>query len=578
MQRRLLILGSLFMLSFHAQSQVLFSESKDTAVYHANIGGASDTMDISLNKAVSLLPGIGFNNHFNYANFYWFYGDLQRLGISPLNNNRTFTFSALPHLGFAYSFGSKGFQNIHVNYAQGFKKGGLLNIHLERQSSNAFVRNGNFMNSNLWMGYTKDKGKVWTQIKFNYQSDNRTLNGGSSDTVNFVLFGAEYARINKSLSSSKSRLAEVLVENRLNFTGDSSLVKTGLLVQHKLGIHNREYLEQDTLYGIYSTINIDSNFTRDQFQENSLANGAGYFFQTGRFEVNGQLFHRLRKLQNLGVNRDTNEIALDGAARFAWNGLEMTGYLYQNLVGAKGESRYQAKARYKRGNLKASVEMRYDRILPNMVQRQYFANNLNYTTALQLQQNFISTGFLEYRVNDFFIARGQGGYVDRKDALVWNGTQWTRNALSNDRCGFIRVEPQINFRNFVLYPFVEYTYGSQYLPEWVEGGRLLLKKRVFKQQKLLLTLAADLIYSSQYTTMAYSTLMDAYVIGGNLSESMMSVHSTFGLTIQEFRFYFRLENLNRLGLFQGNNPNNLVDGYFASPFALKVGITWDFFN
>lgn len=573
------LLGFVFaFISFFSQGQTLFSLNKDTVKYSDHIGGASDTMDLSLTKAFTLLPGTGFNNSFNYANFYWFYGAPYRLAVAPSQLQRKMTFSALPHIGFAYSFGAKGFQNIVTKYAQGFKNGGLLNIDLLRQSSNGQMRNANFSNSDLWLAYLKDKGRVMTHLQASYQADDRTLNGGSTDSLNFVLFGAEFTRIKKASANSKTRIGQVLLENRFNFTGDSSKIKTGFLLRNGFTLHNRIYQEQDTIFGLYPEVNIDSLSTRDQYQENTLTNGGGYYFQTPSFEFNGALFHRYRRLQNLGRTSDTNEVSFDAAAKYSFGYFQVYGYLYQNLIGASGESSYKAQASYMHGKWSGHVEAKFTRLLPNMQQRSYFANNSNYTNPLTIQENLYITAKATFTQSKMIEWGVQGGYVDRSNMLVWNDKNWTINGLSTDRCAFLKVSARLQYKSFVLLPFLEYTYGSKYIPEWVQGGRFLITKKIFKQQKLLMTLAADVVHNEGYQTMSYSTIMDAYQMGSYSSNELLSVHGTFGLSIEEFRFYLRMENINRLGLIQGNNPNYLVDGYFATPFALKVGITWDFFN
>lgn len=580
MLKQFLLLSIISLCSFFqwVNSQVVFSTNKDTLTYDQRMGGKSDTMDLALNKGTNLLPGTGFNNTYNYSQFYWLYNGALLSSVSSPNLERAFVFSALPHIGFAYSFGSKGCQNLHTIYSQGFKNGGLLNITLERQSSNGFMRNSNYTNSNLWFGYQKDKGLFWTHIRGTYVNDNRTLNGGTTDSTNFLSFGPEFTRIQKSQANSETKRAQFLMENRLNFTGDSSTVHTGLLLQNKFSLNNRVYTEVDSLQNIYSLINIDTLNTRDQFQENILANGAGYFFQSKNFEISGQIFQRYRRLQNLGTTRDTNEISLDGSARFQLCKAEVKAHLYQNFIGAKGESSYQFQVKYRRNKLKLQANAKYSRLLPNLQQRQYFGNNLNYQSLLNIQNTLLITGQTSLKLNDHLEINGEGGYVDRKNVLVWGGYNWVINGLSNDRCVFVKLNPIFTWGVFKLLPFVEYSHGSNYLPSWVEGGRILYQKMVFKQQKLKLSLSADIVHNSSYTTMNYSTLLDVYYQGYLKSNSMTSIHGTFGLSIEEFRFYIRLENINRLGLIEGNQTNYIVNGYFATPFALKVGITWDFFN
>ena len=65
-------------------------------------------------------------------------------GLAPLStaafSHQNLTFSALPHLGFAYGFGAQGSQRLRLDYEQLFAKRTLLNLRYDRHQQAGFIR------------------------------------------------------------------------------------------------------------------------------------------------------------------------------------------------------------------------------------------------------------------------------------------------------------------------------------------------------------------------------------------------------------------------------------------------------
>src|SRR3989338_942367 len=116
----------------------------DTLTYAARMNSALDSIDISGAELPSTFDGgIGTNNQsaLSANNLFQQYTQTQFTRESQL---RPMAFSALPYLGFSYTFGGQTAQFLRVRYVHAFRDNTLLNIYYERRSSNGILRNNAF--------------------------------------------------------------------------------------------------------------------------------------------------------------------------------------------------------------------------------------------------------------------------------------------------------------------------------------------------------------------------------------------------------------------------------------------------
>ena len=92
----------------------------DTVFYEHRMGGAIDTFDISnadlpttFDGGRSILSQTGMSTASLFA-------DITSRKMQRFATYTPLKFSALPHLGFAYSFGGQGSQYVRMDYSQAF--------------------------------------------------------------------------------------------------------------------------------------------------------------------------------------------------------------------------------------------------------------------------------------------------------------------------------------------------------------------------------------------------------------------------------------------------------------------------
>ena len=558
-----------------ANGQTAWNFRPDTLSFNYRSSGSTDTMDL-VAFAPTLLPGPGFYHPYGFLSAGFFIDRPSGNALTQYAATNRLAFTALPHLGFYYSFGSKGYQHLQTEYHQTLKDSSLLYFRVNRNSSNGLIRNSAFTHSTFDGQYLKSSGRYWVSTSFQYGNDDRALNGGVVDTSGYLSFGPDFAtvRFNNAKSTTQSFYSRYRGAIALGL--DSARWRTGPIHTHSFNLNHRIFSETDTLAGLYPVINIDTNTTRDQMQENNWANGLGWMISNKNFEWNAALQHRYRRLQNLGAFRDTQEVEFYTTGQIYLNNLSTSWHYRQNIVGARGETELNAAVTYTQSNFKTNFSAHYSNLLPNFWQREYFANGLSYSSALTLQQrlNFQSNSTLEgknWRI------RLNVGYDRRSGILQWSGTEWGEGLGSDWDLLYARLSPEYRIKKIGIYPFIEITSGFDFLPTQNMGMRLALHKKLFKGQKLNVYLLLDGIYAGGYLLSSYDRMMDVYHFQTNspMQRERFLAHLTTGLEIDEFRFFLRAENLHT---FFEEEVNAVANGFFATPFVIRLGVTWEFFN
>jgi hypothetical protein len=135
-----------FIINYFCYSQIQIAAPTDTLKSSFSTLGKLDTMDMNSIYLASSFPIKSFSNRFGFPSI-----DLLDMNSSiyyPLKKERgLITFSALPHVGFSYLFGTQGTQLLGLKYQQAFKKGFLLNAQIGTDKTNGFFRNTGFSRS-----------------------------------------------------------------------------------------------------------------------------------------------------------------------------------------------------------------------------------------------------------------------------------------------------------------------------------------------------------------------------------------------------------------------------------------------
>ena len=267
------LLYIVFFLPFHliCQENKLFIET-DSIKYSHRTGGEIDSLDMSFANSISTFPGGGFNtanNVFTPALIFGHAGLQNFRNPIPFKNRR---FSGTPHLGFSYSFGSKGTQFLHFDYQQAISKNTLLNIEGARNSSAGFLRNSKYSDNNIQVSLRKNSKFYSYSLESFYVSKIIAENGGVTDFSTIESQGLDFLPVSQGNAKSIFKNADIKLCNYFNLLNDSTR-HIGLTTKHQYEVTSRVYTETS----IYSNWNISEYATRDQYRIASIRNSAGFF-------------------------------------------------------------------------------------------------------------------------------------------------------------------------------------------------------------------------------------------------------------------------------------------------------------
>ncbi|MDG2464230.1 MAG: hypothetical protein P8M61_04005 [Crocinitomicaceae bacterium] len=298
MKTSFILFLALFCGSLSLYSQSVYNIPADTIKFEHRTGGIIDTFDLCYTFPINSAPIGGFDSPFNSPNVS-FIGNSPNLFAavkSPIL--KSWKVSALPHLGFKYSVGTKAVQFLHMDYQQVFQNGLLMNLEIHRASNvkagstAGLTQNNSFTNQDASLGFNYKK-KKW-DVKFigGYRYVDANLSGGIVDSLASDIdgLGLEFITINKPNANSQQRFVDVNTRLRYSFPVDSIQIKFGIQTIHEYALWNRIYNERaDSLNLIYPTVNIDFDTTRDQFQDAKLKNGLGLFFDMKNLKVDASI-------------------------------------------------------------------------------------------------------------------------------------------------------------------------------------------------------------------------------------------------------------------------------------------------
>lgn len=565
-----------------AQQNLLFLQS-DTLRITERIGGTTiDSLDWYNTGNFTLNPGGPWNNPFgkngsDYLDVLSYLQEPLQLP-EPISSK----FIALPHLGFSYSFGSKSLQYLKAEYQQTLRKNTHLHVTYGRNSTSlesGLMRNNGFAND-AFQFLVDHHGKRYENLVYlNFIKATRQLNGGLRTDTLIETFGLEFSPVFKENAASTSRNFQLGSQHMFNFGKDSS-VRHGLVYKNQWSIRNRLYLESDTIYNLYDALYIDSNSTRDQYQLARINNAGGYFFKSRKFGAEALVQHGYWRFQNLARNRDTNEVEFQGNLFFALQNFKVTNVLSFNLAGAIGEWKDEAKAVLKQRSWDHALAFAMSQTLPTPFQRQYFANNHNWKIADLKTQGTTALNYTT-RSKSRFDLTGQAGWKNlRNTYFLVNDTTWRNDTLTDISLFSLSVRGTLNWKTLYWQPQVIVNSSPSdfgFIPQFDLRSKLFFNKKLFQAKKLDFIIGVDLRYQASYRLLSYDPSLDLYRLPSQqlTHDPMLELDFFTGFQIDDFRFYFKFENID----YFWNPQNNLQQiGYPVSPNVLRLGLTWDFFN
>ena len=581
MSKLIAIFLILLPLTNFAQYNLLFEKSDTIKITHRSGGSEIDSLDSYFTGDFSLTPGGAWNSPFGrYGTEYLsIFNSLQNPIHLPKRLKSYFT--ALPHLGFTYSFGSKGLQYVHADYQQTIRRNTNLNIQFEKNAYGnvkAMMRSTGFDNQSFQVLLDHHGNHYEGLLYLNYVSSKRQLSGGLTTDSLIDTYGLDFVPVRKEYANSIQKKFEVCTQHAINFNRDS-LTRHGLVYKNDLSIANREYFEEDYLPGIYSVINLDTNSTRDQYQIAKINNAAGYFLKTKFIQVEALLQHSYWDYQNLGRHRDTTEIEFQGNIRFDFSKFSLQNEISLNLVGALGEWSEDLNVQFKQPNWNHGFHFESSAKLPTPFQRSYFANNQSWDLSnLKTMQQ---TG-VKYQVANLskWQLTGEIGWKNMKNTYFLLNDTWRNDTLTDINLVSASVGGTLTWKTLNWQPRLTYSLAPQafdFVPQYDLRSKFFFNKKLFKAQRLDFIIGVDVRYQAGYRLLDYQSNLDLFVIPSQRQDHQPVVELSFftGFKIDVFRFYFKFENID---YFWNSKSNLQQSGFPVNPNVIRLGLTWDFFN
>lgn len=581
MKHRILFLILAISLGANAQLELV----PDTILFSQRTGGAQDTFDISNNPLPSVFDG-GRNLSSQQAlSANQLFSDITGYRLNQFTRQEPLRYSSLPHLGFAYSFGSQGTQFLHLRYTQAFNYGFKLNLDYDRSTGAGFLRNTEFTSDNVRLRIQRVGQRYSMKFAGSFQSYRFSHAGGvTTDTATnvdvLIGLGLEFVPVRRD-ASSETKMASLEYQNFLNFTSDS-LNHFGLVTKHQFQIINRRFFETigGEAFSDYTQFNYDSVQTQDSWNNPSLANGAGVYFsnKTTGFYLDGVIEHRYWNSWDVRDLRDTSEIDLKSELRFKWKGVSLKNSLRFNLIGGFNGWENRTVAKYDKDRLKIFANALFSSLPADPIQRFYYGNNYDYELSTVNRQVWLNVGGkASYQVKDsVFALEAKANFFSLPSVYVFNGTDWSLSD-SLGTASSLQVGGHLAWKFLHWRPSVVFSADrNNYLPTLQAYSRLYVKGRLFKAKKLAAVIGIDAFFNNGFQVRSYIPSMDAFEWGAGVSNpGMVNLHFFASLGISQFRFYARFENI---GYFW--NDKTIVEsvGYPIAGTRVRVGITWDFFN
>jgi len=550
----------------------------DTLLFRDRTGGELDSVDIANSLRASTMDGARFAlgpNDLMASRFYTM--RTQPVYFSNYSEKRL-RFSALPRIGFHYSFGAQGTQFFHANYTQSYNRHLILNLDYNRNASNNYVRNSAFEQHQLRLRLNGTWNKYAFSLLAGYGLDKTDYSGGLFSDTLIENFGLEFMPVNKSDANSRSEFVDIRLTQFVNF-GDSS-IRYGLKLENGLEVLNRKYWENDTIFGIYTNYT-DSFATYDQYNLPRLNNAAGLFFSNSNLYVDAVVHSSYWEYQNTGLYTDTTELGIQSELTYQKNRLRIRNNMNFNLFGNFNQWTDDFSFSYAL-NSSSSFQSKFSvgQLSPLIHQRHYRSNNFSYHLDEILKMGRVEGSVdYTYKLKDslggFFVGTS---FLQLNNPYVWNDSLWSNAKYDEIRNITVDLGFKIRWKSLYMQSNLRLNISdNNFLPLFTYSGRLYIKKPVFEAQKMKILFGAEPQFFSSIQQQTFLPAMDAFYWNSDplLLPSLFNLHVFGGFEIDEFRFYLRMEEL---GWLWNDRKRQDVTAYPLAGMRFRVGVTWDFFN
>lgn len=487
----------------------------------------------------------------------------------------------LPHVGFYYSFGSRGLQNVHVDYQHTIAKHFNINLvynghHLSEQAG--FLRNSGYKNNviQLLMNYDGKRYKGLYYLNY-YFGQRRSSQGVEEDSL-LNAYPIQLIPVINGAAFSKLNIVDAGTQHLVSFTKDS-LVKHGIIYQNELKLQNRKYTERGETILNYDSVYKSQDTTYDHYQWYRVRNAGGYYIRSSRLSIAAKAFHQFWKYKNQGIFMDTTEIGLDADLKFNWSKFDLKSQFEFTFIGAAGEVLSNSTLNWRDRKFDVGAHLLFENRYPSVFLRNYSGNSIKWHIAdLQLQQTLKIGGYFNWKERFPFQANISWANLSNQYWLVDN--QLRNDTLENVSLLNINIKTKVRAGHFHFDPYLALNVTSgniRFVPLLDARLNIYWNKQLFSTKKFDFILGVTARYQTKYELISYNHLVDLYQFAaGTLSyQPIVRMDIYTGFQIDNFRVFLRYENLDT---FWNNRENFTVEGYPIAPGVIRIGITWDFFN
>lgn len=491
-------------------------------------------------------------------------------------------YAGLPHLGFYYAFGSRGLQNIHLDYQQTIAR--KFNVHLVYDghllnNQAGLLKHSGYKNSTvqLLMNY---RGQRYQSLYFmDYYFGNRNSSRGVTDENDLAIYPLKLIDVKNTSAFAKYNVVNGGTQHLISLSNDS-LVKHGFVYQNELKLENRKYSESlgDVLK--YAAIYKDSSNTYDHYQWYLIQNEAGYFVQSKRLNVSARAYHHFWKYKNQGFLRDSLKVGVNADLLFKWASFSLDSKFDFGFLGAIGEVMSKSHLKWKGDRFNIGANLYFENFLPSPYIRHYYGNSIQWDLQnLALQQDLTVGGFFNWEEKIPFSVKLNWSNLSNHYWLIDN--EMRNDTLKNVSVLNTSVNARFKVKTFHFDPYVAVNVSSGNLPF---VPLLDARFNVYWNQKLFSTKKFDFIlgvtgrFKTKHEVTAYNHLADLYEFSNSsvyYQEALFRMDIYTGFQIDNFRFFIRYENLDS---FWNRKDSYTTSAYPIAPGLIRIGLTWDFFN
>ena len=555
----------------------------DTLTYLEKTNGSLDSIDNQIHSSRMVFPLMTDMINGSFLNPFSLLLPAGNIFHVPVQQMNKLQFSALPHIGVAYAFGSQGAQHLQFNYHQVFRKDVVVNLSLTNNASTGFYRNSNWKSSSYSLGIAKNSNFYSFLFKAGFSAENRNLSNGIIADSLASLYSLTLIPVKKEDAFSNSSFRNVLLVNSFNLNNKDSSRFVGLVVENRLRSLDRYYHESGQLSVLYPLIQYDSITTSDHYGLVDLRNQVCFELKSRKVLVHSGISANYWRYSNAGLLRDTLELDLVSTIELKLRNWEIKNFILFNLYGAKNAWSSISTAVWRNKNHYLSIENSNNASLPQPFQRFNQANNSSYSlTDINLQKSYSLKGLFGETLGKHYLALSYNWQATRQ-VYVFNGQTWLNNvALSQLVLHQIGVNGKFNFGSISVLPNYLFTIMDKeyrFFPMQMLSARTIVKGGIFKAKKLKAIAAIDLFLSSSYKAPSltpFLTMIDfSNLPNVAFQKPMLNAGALLGFEVETFRFFARLDNI---AYFISKRSQLFLEGYTIPTWQIKFGLTWDFWN